>query len=120
MLISVCVLAAAAALFAVAPAAAEPASTAQEAAASNEAAVSTEAVGPSEKAVSSEGAISGEAPRTAIDFDQIFADIGAASTLDPEAAEAFRQKLYRDALQRINAITYAEWVSAKDQDAGRN
>ena len=36
------------------------------------------------------------------------------SALDPDAENEFREKLYRAALQSISAITYAEWVSARE------
>jgi hypothetical protein len=52
--------------------------------------------------------------RTTADFDQAFADVAAASDLDPDTADAIRGALYRDALKRINAITYAEWVTANE------
>jgi hypothetical protein len=57
-----------------------------------------------------------EPPRAAVDFDQVFADVAEASNLDPEAATQFREELYRVALKRINAITYVDWVLAKDAD----
>jgi hypothetical protein len=50
--------------------------------------------------------------RTTVDFDQAFADVAAASDLDAETADAIRDALYRSALKRINAITYAEWAAA--------
>jgi hypothetical protein len=59
-------------------------------------------------------AVSEETVQTTVDFDQVFADVAAASTLDPDAENEFREKLYRAALQSINAITYAEWVSARE------
>jgi len=51
---------------------------------------------------------------TRIDFDQVFADVQAASNLDPDAAAAFRAELYRAALKRINAVTYQEWTTAME------
>jgi hypothetical protein len=52
--------------------------------------------------------------RTTIDFDQVFADVQAASNLDPDAAAALRAELYRAALKRINAVTYQEWTTAME------
>jgi hypothetical protein len=56
-----------------------------------------------------------QALRTKIDFDQVFADVAAASNLDPDAAAAFRAELYRAALKRINAIPYQEWTTAMEE-----
>ena len=53
--------------------------------------------------------------RTMVDFDQVFADVAAASDLDPDTADAIRDALYRSALKRINAITYAEWAAANER-----
>jgi hypothetical protein len=55
-----------------------------------------------------------QALRTKIDFNQEFADVEAASNLDPDAAAAFRAELYRAALKRINAVTYQEWTTAME------
>jgi hypothetical protein len=54
-----------------------------------------------------------EALQMKVYFDQVFADVEAATgNFDPEWASAVRHKLYRSALKRINAITYEEWLSA--------
>jgi hypothetical protein len=63
-------------------------------------------------AAQSEPAQASEPVRTNADIDQAFADVAAASTLDPDAANAFREQLYRAGLKQISAVTYDEWVSA--------
>src|SRR5256885_479990 len=75
------------------------------------AAIGAAAVAP---AVAEPDSTSNDTVQTTVDFDQVFADVAAASTLDPDAEKEFREKLYRAALQSINAITYAEWVSARE------
>lgn len=62
----------------------------------------------------SEVAAANQALPATVDIDQAFADIEGASNLDPETADAIRDALYRDALKRINAITYADWVAANN------
>jgi hypothetical protein len=52
-----------------------------------------------------------EPVRTNADIDQAFADVAAASSLDPDAEQAFREQLYRAGLKQISAVTYEEWVS---------
>jgi hypothetical protein len=62
----------------------------------------------------SDPAAASQALRTTVDIDQAFADVAAASDLDPDTADAIRDALYRSALKRINAITYAEWAAANE------
>jgi hypothetical protein len=62
----------------------------------------------------SDPAAANQVLRTTVDIDQAFADVAAASDLDPDTADAIRDALYRSALKRINAITYAEWVAANE------
>jgi hypothetical protein len=62
----------------------------------------------------SDVAASKEALGATVDIDLAFADVEAASNLDPETADAIRGALYRNALKRINAITYADWAAAND------
>jgi hypothetical protein len=60
----------------------------------------------------SEIAAANQARPATVDIDQAFADVEAASNLEPETADAIRDALYRSTLKRINAITYADWVAA--------
>ena len=60
----------------------------------------------------SEVASANQALGATVDIDQAFADVAAASNLDPDTADAIRDALYRSALKRINAVTYADWVAA--------
>ena len=62
----------------------------------------------------SDPAAASQPPRTTVDIDQAFADVAGASDLDPDTADAIRDALYRSALKRINAITYAEWAAANE------
>ena len=59
-----------------------------------------------------EVAAANQALGATVDIDQAFADVAAASNLDPDTADAIRDALYRSALKRINAVTYADWVAA--------
>jgi hypothetical protein len=59
-------------------------------------------------------AASSQALRATVDIDQAFADVEAASNLDPDTADAIRDALYRSALKRINAVTYADWAAANE------
>jgi len=62
----------------------------------------------------SEVAAANQALRATVDINQAFADIEAASGLDPDTADAIRDALYRSALKRINAVTYADWAAANE------
>ena len=62
----------------------------------------------------SEVAAANQALGATVDIDQAFADVEAASNLDPDTADAIRDALYRSALKRISAVTYADWAATKD------
>ena len=62
----------------------------------------------------SDVAAANPALRATVDIDQAFADVEAASNLDPDTADAIRDALYRSALKRINAITYADWAAMNE------
>lgn len=47
--------------------------------------------------------------RAPVDFDLAFADIPAAA--DTAAANSLRARLYRVGMKRMDAVSYAEWMS---------